>query len=48
MSSLRFNRRRSGNRGKLFYRLVRRRSWFVPYKSLVRCADTATDRDHNL
>ncbi len=48
--TFRFNRRRSGNRGKLFYRLVQQAVVVdpVPYKSLVRCADTATDRDHNL
>jgi transposase-like protein len=48
--TFRFNRRRSGNRGKLFYRLVQQAVVIdpVPYKSLVRCAAAATDPDHNL
>lgn len=48
--TFRFNRRKSGNRGKLFYRLVQQAVVVdpAPYKSLVRCATAAaTDTDHN-
>ncbi len=47
--TFRFNRRRSANRGKLFYRLVQQAVAIepVPYKALIRCAAGA-DRDHNL
>jgi transposase-like protein len=39
--TFRFNRRRSGNRGKLFYRLVQQAVAIdpVPYKSIVKCAE---------
>ena len=48
--TFRFNRRRSRNRGKLFYRLVQQAVIVdpVPYKSLVRCAAVGSDADHNL
>ena len=51
--TFRFNRRRSANRGKLFYRLAQQAVAIdpAPYKSLVRCAvaaETATKVDHNL
>ena len=48
--TFRFNRRRSRNRGKLFYRLVQQAVVVdpVPYKSLVRCATAGTDSGHNL
>ena len=38
--TFRFNRRRSANRGKLFYRLVQQAVAVdpAPYKSLIRCA----------
>ena len=41
--TFRFNRRRSANRGKLFYRLVQQAVAIepAPYKSLVRCAPGA-------
>ena len=44
--TFRFNRRRSANRGKLFYRLVQQAVAIdpVPYKSMVKCAAA----DHNL
>lgn len=47
--TFRFNRRRSRNRGKLFYRLVQQAVMVepAPYKSLVRCA-AAAEGDHNL
>jgi transposase-like protein len=47
--TFRFNRRRSRNRGKLFYRLVQQAVVVdpVPYKSLVRCAAVGSDADHN-
>lgn len=47
--TFRFNRRRSRNRGKLFYRLVQQAVMVepAPYKSLVRCS-AATEGDHNL
>ena len=51
--TFRFNRRRSANRGKLFYRLVQQAVAIdpAPYKSLVRCAiaaETATRKNRNL
>ena len=38
--TFRFNRRRSANRGKLFYRLAQQAVALdpAPYKSMVRCA----------
>jgi transposase-like protein len=47
--TFRFNRRRSRNRGKLFYRLVQQAVAVdpMPYKSLVRCAAVGSDADHN-
>ena len=41
--TFRFNRRRSGNRGKLFYRLAQQAVAIapVPYKSMVKCAAVA-------
>ena len=41
--TFRFNRRRSANRGKLFYRLVQQAVAIdpVPYKSIVRCSVAA-------
>jgi len=46
--TFRFNRRRSRNRGKLFYRLVEQAVAVdpVPYKSMVRCA--SANPDYNL
>ena len=51
--TFRFNRRRSANRGKLFYRLAQQSVAIdpAPYKSLVRCAvavETATKGNRNL
>ena len=51
--TFRFNRRRSANRGKLFYRLVQQAVAIdpVPYKSLVRCSlptEIPGEADHNL
>ena len=48
--TFRFNRRKSRNRGKLFYRLVQQAVIVdpVPYKLLVRCTASATDTHHNL
>ena len=48
--TFRFNRRRSANRGKLFYRLVQQAVAIdpVPYKSMIRCATVGADSDHNL
>src|ERR1700681_1135848 len=48
--TFRFNRRRSANRGKLFYRLVQQALVIdpVPYKSMIRCAAVGADGDHNL
>lgn len=51
--TFRFNRRRSGNRGKLFYRLAQQAVAIdpVPYKTMVKCsAIAAADRraDHNI
>lgn len=47
--TFRFNRRRSRNRGKLFYRLVQQAAIAepVPYKSMVRCTSSGTEPDHN-
>jgi hypothetical protein len=48
--AFRFNRRRSRNRGKLFYRLVQQAVAIdpVPYKSMVKCAAVAAESNHNL
>lgn len=48
--TFRFNRRRSGNRGKLFYRLVQQAVAIdpVPYKSMVKCAAVDVASNHNL
>jgi transposase-like protein len=51
--TFRFNRRRSANRGKLFYRLVQQAVAIdpAPYKSIVRCsvpAEIPGEADHNL
>ena len=48
--TFRFNRRRSSNRGKLFYRLVQQAVAIepVPYKSMVKCALVGVEPDHNL
>ena len=48
--TFRFNRRRSRNRGKLFYRLAEQAVAIdpAPYKSLIRCAAVVSDADHNL
>lgn len=48
--TFRFNRRRSRNRGMLFYRLAQQAVIVdpVPYKSLVRCTAAAPGADHNL
>ena len=48
--TFRFNRRRSRNRGKLFYRLAEQAVAIdpAPYKSLVRCTAVVSDADHNL
>lgn len=47
--TFRFNRRRSGNRGKLFYRLVQQAVAIdpVPYKCIIR-PDKAQTADHNI
>lgn len=47
--TFRFNRRRSKNRGKLFYRLVQQAVVVdpVPYKAMVKCAAIGA-ADHNL
>lgn len=47
--TFRFNRRRSRNRGKLFYRLVQQAVVVdpVPYKAMVKCAAIGA-ADHNL
>jgi transposase-like protein len=44
--TFRFNRRRSSNRGKLFYRLAQQAVAIdpVPYKSMVKCAEGAAGR----
>jgi transposase-like protein len=48
--TFRFNRRRSRNRGKLFYRLVQQAVAIdpVPYKSMVKCAAEPVEPNHNL
>ena len=48
--TFRFNRRRSRNRGKLFYRLVQQAVVVdpVPYKSMVLCSAVGAEPDHNL
>ena len=48
--TFRFNRRRSRNRGKLFYRLVQQAVVVdpVPYKAMIKCAAAAIGEDHNL
>jgi hypothetical protein len=51
--TFRFNRRRSANRGKLFYRLAQQAVAIdpVPYKAMVKCAAagaTAVRGDHNV
>jgi transposase-like protein len=48
--TFRFNRRRSRNRGKLFYRLVQQAVAIdpVPYKSMVKCAAERVEPNHNL
>jgi hypothetical protein len=51
--TFRFNRRRSSNRGKLFYRLAQQAVAIdpVPYKSMIKCSTVAlaaTSDDHNL
>lgn len=48
--TFRFNRRRSGNRGKLFYRLVQQAVAVdpVPYKSMVKCSAVGAKPNHNL
>jgi hypothetical protein len=48
--TFRFNRRRSSNRGKLFYRMVQQAVAIdpVPYKSMILCAKNGGKRDHNL
>ena len=48
--TFRFNRRRSTNRGKLFYRLVQQAVAIdpVPYKSMVKCAAERVEPNHNL
>ncbi len=48
--TFRFNRRRSRNRGKLFYRMVQQAVAIdpVPYKSMIRCGKNSATHDHNL
>jgi transposase-like protein len=48
--TFRFNRRRSTNRGKLFYRLVQQAVAIepVPYKSMVKCTAVGMEPNHNL
>jgi transposase-like protein len=48
--TFRFNRRRSKNRGKLFYRMVQQAVAIdpVPYKSMILCDGNSAKRDHNL
>src|SRR3954447_1135135 len=48
--TFRFNRRRSMNRGKLFYRLVQQAVGIepVPYKSMVKCTAVGMESNHNL
>jgi len=47
--TFRFNRRRSRNRGKLFYRLAQQAVAIepVPYKSMIKCSEGAAGSDHN-
>jgi transposase-like protein len=47
--TFRFNRRRSKNRGKLFYRLVQQAVAVepAPYKGMVRCYASADEENHN-
>lgn len=48
--TFRFNRRRSSNRGKLFYRMVQQAVAIVPapYKSMILSAENGGRRDYNL
>jgi transposase-like protein len=48
--TFRFNRRRSRNRGKLFYRLVHQAVAVdpVPYRSMVRCSAVGANPTHNV
>jgi len=48
--TFRFNRRRSRNRGKLFYRLVQQAVAIdpVPYKSMVKCSAEPVEPNYNL
>ena len=48
--TFRFNRRRSSNRGKLFYRLLQQGVAIdpVPYKSMVKCGAVRVESGHNL
>ena len=48
--TFRFNRRKSGSRGKLFYRLVQQAVAVepAPYKSLVGGTATRAQTDHNM
>ena len=48
--TFRFNRRRSKNRGKLFYRMVQQAAATdpVPYKAMVLCGSNGSNPDHNL
>ena len=48
--TFRFNRRRSKNRGKLFYRLVQQAVAIdpVPYKSIVKCTAAVMEPNHNM
>ena len=48
--TFRFNRRRSKNRGKLFYRMVQQAVAIdpVPYKLMILCDKNGANRNHNL
>ena len=48
--TFRFNRRRSSNRGKLFYRLAQQAVAIdpVPYTCMIKCAARGGGSDHNL
>ena len=48
--TFRFNRSRSRNRGKLFYRLAQQAVAVdpVPYKSMVKCSAVGVKPNHNL
>src|SRR5260370_28404123 len=48
--TFRFNRRRSRNRGKLFYRLGQQTVAVapVPYKSIIRCSVMGANLNHNM